>query len=250
MFPTLQLGPLALQTPGLILLAGLWLGLWLANKYKIRPELPPAALDNTTLLAILAGLLGARLTFVLANLPAFISDPWSMISLSPALLDPWGGFAIALLASLIYLQRQHISLLQFADATVPLLAVLNIALPFSNLASGRGFGSPTNLPWGIELWGTTRHPTQLYEMLAGLLILLVVYRLLRTSNIRTPGSLFFTFLALASLSRLFLEAFRGDSQLVGDSIRLVQVFAWFLFAGSLYAIIRLTYHPIIFHKTA
>jgi phosphatidylglycerol---prolipoprotein diacylglyceryl transferase len=239
MFPTLQLGPLALQTPGLILLAGLWLGLWLANKSKVDPELPPAALDNATLLAILAGLLGARLTFVLANLQAFLADPWSIFSLSPALLDLWGGLTFALVAVLVTLQRQKISVLAFADAAVPLFAMLNIALPFSNLASGRGFGSPTNVPWGIELWGATRHPSQLYEMLAGLLILFAIHRLSRTMPRRSTGSLFYAFLALSSLSRLFLEAFRGDSLLLGDSIRLVQVAAWLALSMALYGLYRL-----------
>jgi phosphatidylglycerol---prolipoprotein diacylglyceryl transferase len=239
MFPTLQLGPLALQTPGLILLAGLWLGLWLANKFKVHPELPPAALDNATLLAILAGLLGARLTFVLANLQAFLADPWSIFSLSPALLDLWGGLTFALVAVLVTLQLQKISALAFADAAVPLLGVLNIALPFSNLASGRGFGSPTNVPWSIELWGATRHPSQLYEMLAGLLILLIIHRLSRTMPSRPTGSLFYTFLALSSLSRLFLEAFRGDSVLLGDTIRLVQVAAWLALGMALYGLYRL-----------
>ena len=46
MLPILNIGPLALQTPGLILLAGLWLGWWLAGKMASKFAIQPGLANN------------------------------------------------------------------------------------------------------------------------------------------------------------------------------------------------------------
>jgi hypothetical protein len=46
MFPILQIGPLAIQVPGLIILAGLWLGLSLAERRAKKRESNPSVLYN------------------------------------------------------------------------------------------------------------------------------------------------------------------------------------------------------------
>ena len=109
------------------------------------------------------------------------------------------------------------------DALTPLFAVLMVGLALSHLAAGTAFGSPTELPWGIELWNATRHPTQLYELIAALLILTTTW--LRNA-VRASGSDFFSFTALTAGARLFLETFRGDSSLIVGGLRLAQVLAW------------------------
>jgi prolipoprotein diacylglyceryltransferase len=43
MFPVLQIGPLALPVPGLTMLAGVWIGLWLVEKEAARLQLDPEA---------------------------------------------------------------------------------------------------------------------------------------------------------------------------------------------------------------
>ena len=91
MLPVLQIGPLALQTPGLILLAGIWLGLWLAERSAHRHGIEPAHLYNLALLALLSGLVGGRLFYVLFYPSAFAASPRSIFSLNPGLFDIWGG---------------------------------------------------------------------------------------------------------------------------------------------------------------
>ncbi len=102
-----------------------------------------------------------------------LRNPISIISLNPGLLDIWGGILVAVLVGLVYTQRKQIPLLSALDALTPLLAVLMIAVPLSNLASGEAYGNPTTIPWSIYLWGMHRHPTQIYEALAAMLILIL-----------------------------------------------------------------------------
>jgi prolipoprotein diacylglyceryltransferase len=92
-----------------------------------------------------------------------------------------------------------------------------------------------SLPWGIDLWNATRHPTQIYELIAALIILRYtqdgVFGLLwfRKSDLPS-GVLFLNFVVLTAGARLFLEAFRGDSTLIIGEFRLAQVIAWAILA--------------------
>lgn len=245
MFPILQIGPLAIQTPGLILLVGLWLALNLSERAAARKGLNPNTLYNLALAALAGGVLGARLGFVLRYPEAFAANPTSIFSPNPGLLDAWGGLSGALLVGLIYGQRKGLSLWPTLDALTPGLAMLGVALNFSHLASGAAFGAPTDLPWGIELWGARRHPSQVYELVAAALILWALrpnskffQRLIGLA----PGLAFWAFGALSALSRLVLEAWRGDSQIIFGGLRQPQLFAWLVLALSLWALGRIFNH--------
>ncbi len=215
----------------ILVLAALWLGSWLAEKHARRHGLTPNDISNLTFYPLLGYILGGRLLFVLENLPAFTAAPLSLFSLNLDLFDPLGGWIAALLIALVYGQRHNLSLWPALDALTPLLAVLVIGIALSHLASGSAFGKETDLPWGIDLWGTRRHPTQLYELLASLLTLnLLLFQKAETR----PGQFFLTFAALTSGWTLFLQAFRGDSILLPGGLRLTQVLAWMVLTTALF----------------
>jgi phosphatidylglycerol:prolipoprotein diacylglycerol transferase len=151
MMPVFQLGPLALPLPGIILLLGLWLGLLLAEKNAYRSGIQKDHLYNLVFIGLLAGLIGARLSYIIQYPQVFLEDPIGIISRNLGLLDPWGAAVGALLGGLIYGQRKHLSIWHTLDALTPLLAVFSVALGLSHLASGSAFGNPTTLPWSIQL---------------------------------------------------------------------------------------------------
>jgi phosphatidylglycerol---prolipoprotein diacylglyceryl transferase len=238
MLPVLQIGPLALQTPGLILLLGVWAGLWLAERGAHRHGIEPSHLYNLALVALLSGLVGGRLFYVLSYPTAFSASPPSIFSLNPGLFDVWGALLSGLLVAFLYGNRKKLSFWPALDALTPGLAIVAIALSLSNLASGNAFGAPTQLPWAIELWGAQRHPSQIYEALAALDILAIVLFMQRSDKVKTPGLLFLGFLALSAGARLFLEAFRGDSVLLPNGWRVAQLSAWLLLGACLWLIPR------------
>jgi hypothetical protein len=61
----------------------------------------------------------------------------------------------------------------------------------------------------------------------------IVFGLINRKRLSQKGGLFLYYFVLASASMLFLEAYRGDSQMVGD-IRLVKLAAWFCLAVGLW----------------
>jgi phosphatidylglycerol---prolipoprotein diacylglyceryl transferase len=217
MLPMLNIGPLAIQTPGLVLLAGLWIGLTLAERHAHKRGLDPNHLYNLVLIGLVVGIIGGRVLYAAQYPQAFLANPLSLISLNPGLFDPLAGGAAGLIAGLIYGNRKRLPFWGTLDALTPLLGVLAIAAALSNLASGAAFGAPADLPWAIELWGASRHPTQVYEILAAALILV----------------------ALTAAARLFLETFRGDSYLLPYGLRSAQLAAWAVLALALIGLRKL-----------
>lgn len=230
MLPVLQVGPLAVQLPGLLLLLGFWLASMLVGRSAGRHGLDGEVLDRLLLLAMVAGVIGARLGFALQHASAFAADPRAILSFNLTAFAPVEGAAAAVLAALIYAQRKSLPLWPTLDALAPGAALFAVFVHLSQLASGDGFGAPTNLPWAIELWGERRHPAQLYALAASLVILLIVLRLEKRQEF--PGELAFGWLALASATRLLLEGFRGDSQYLAG-VRQAQLVALMLLMLSL-----------------
>ena len=240
MLPVLNIGSLAIQTPGLILLAGLWLGLWLADAWRKYPQfaVQPAVVNNLVFAGLVSIVLGGRIAFIAENLSAFITSPVSMISLNPALLDLPAGVLIGLGVSGWYGVRHHVQFWSLLDALTPGLAVMLIAMGLANLASGNAYGEPARLPWSIFLWGEWRHPVQVYETLGATFVLLFKVLLPVSgkgrNDLSTPAGVFFLeFVAWSAAVQLFLGAFGGDGSLIAGQVRAAQVGAWFVLAACL-----------------
>jgi phosphatidylglycerol:prolipoprotein diacylglycerol transferase len=176
MFPILQIGPLALRTPGLLLLLGAYLGLSLTERYAVRRGIKADPLYNLFFLVAATGLIGARISFAIQHINLFRDTPLNLISLDPSLLNPWGGLAAGLIAALVYGQRKKLAFWFTLDAYTPGFAVFAVTLGLSHFASGNAFGAPTSLPWEIDLWGAHRHPSQIYESIAAAIILFIIWR--------------------------------------------------------------------------
>jgi len=239
MLPILHIGPLAIQVPGLVLLLGVWLGLSLTERYAPRYGVESKIIYNLVIISILAGVIGARLFYVARFPDAFLSKPASIFSLNPSLLDLWGGVFTATMVALIYGRRMGLSFWSTLNALTPAMAVFSVALALAHLSSGSHFGMSTNLPWGFELWGFYRHPTQIYEFIAAAMILFILWPGRETFKSTSPGVYFLSFLGLTAGASIFLEAFRGDSPLLPGGIRIVQLIALVLLAVSLWGIKKL-----------
>jgi phosphatidylglycerol:prolipoprotein diacylglycerol transferase len=238
MLPTLPIGPLVIPVPQFSLLLAFWFGLSLAEKLATRRNISAEGLYNLVFTGLVAGLLGARIGYVLQYPSAFIQSPLSLFSLNPGMFDAFSGSAMVLLGMIIYGQRNKLPFWETLDILTPMLAVMAVGLAISHIASGEAFGSETNLPWAINLWGAKRHPSQFYELVAAAIILgLVIIRF--KSIISRAGNLFFVFVALTAAARLFLEGFHGDSFTILGGVRIAQILAWIILATGCSALVRI-----------
>jgi prolipoprotein diacylglyceryltransferase len=231
MFPILHVGPLALQAPGLILIVGIWVSLLAIERYARRFKANPNLLYNLVLIGLVAGVLGARFGYAIQYSAVFLAAPLNLFSLTPTMLNPLAGIMVGTLAAGIYGQRRAMPLWPTLDALTPGLSLFMIALHLANLASGDAFGTPAEIPWAVNLWGEARHPVQLYELVAALLIAGLL--LPRKNSPEISGAYFWTFVALTALARLFFEYFRGDAITLFWNIRIAQCVAWFVLAIAL-----------------
>ncbi len=234
MYPILQIGPLAIQLPGLLLLAGLWTGSQLAERETARYKLDPGLISNMIFIALAAGIIGARLGYALKYIDLYLSEPLNLLALNLNTLSTMEGIAVGLIAALIFAQRKGLSLLPTLDTLTLGAAVFAIFVALAHLSSGDAFGAPATVPWAIELWGADRHPSQIYELLFAVGVMLVTLQVRKTRSF--SGFIFTLFVALSAISRLFLEGFRGDSSIVFGSLRSAQLIS---FTVMIFALIAL-----------
>ena len=230
MMPTILIGPIALPTYPLFLLIAYWVGLWLAAVQAEKMGIDGDHVYNAGLYGLIAGIIGARLWFVLEHWENYIPDPMQALSLSRSALAPAEGAMVAGFVVLIYLQRNKVSLGTFLDAGA---YGLTLALAIANIGAflgGDALGAITTVPWAVEISGTFRHPFQLYEAVACVIILIV---LLLIHYRPWPGFTFSLFIILYGFSRLALEIFKARPDIIGNGYLTVQIVALMAIVVSL-----------------
>jgi phosphatidylglycerol:prolipoprotein diacylglycerol transferase len=232
MFPYLRLGPFLIQMPLLSLLIGIYIGMSLVERESARLKLNPSAIGNMIIYSLLAGVIGARLGYVLEFPALYSSNPLGLLALTPTTLSPLMGFAVGLIMFVIFVQRKNLPLRPTLDALAPGLASFMIFVGLAHILSGDAYGAPAGVPWAIRLWNDYRHPSQFYETLLAQMIFLVIHG--RFPKPEGAGLNFLMTVSLSSASRVFLEAFRGDSVFLPGGFREAQVIALVLLTVSLY----------------
>ncbi|HEY5668981.1 MAG TPA: prolipoprotein diacylglyceryl transferase family protein [Anaerolineales bacterium] len=232
MFPYLRLGPLLIQMPLLALLIGLWAGMSLVERDAKRLEMDPSRVGNLITYSLVAGIIGARLGYALRFPSLYASKPVSLLALTPTTLLPFMGLLVGAITFWILIDRENLSLRPTLDALAPGLALFMVFVGIAHVLSGDAYGAPANVPWAIRLWNDYRHPTQFYETLIALTIFTVVCG--RYPKPEGAGLNFLLVVVLTSASRLFLEAFRGDSVFLPGGFREAQLIAAAVTGGGFY----------------
>ncbi len=220
-----QIGPFALRWYGLMYVAAVLVGVWLATKEAERKKLPitPDEIMNIGLVAMFSGILGGRIYYVIFNWDFYGQNLWEIPQLWHGGLAIHGGLVGGFLAGFIYLRRHPISSLSFADAAAPSIMLGQVFGRFGNFMNGDAHGIPTDAPWGIvfpaasiagrQYPGTAIHPVMLYELALNLVWFLVMRKLRLTNH--KPGFIFCLYFVLYSIGRAAVSGFRADSLWLG-----------------------------------
>ncbi len=241
MFPTLQIGPLALPTYPLLMILGYFVGLWFASKIAVRRGLASDHVYDMGFYALIAGVLAGRIGHILFYFPAYRLDPLSVLSPNPNALSPIVAGLAAIWVVAWYQRRYDLPLPALGDAFAGGALVFLAFRALAQGLNGLDFGEPTMAPWAIYQWNVARHPVQFYELLGVVAVLLWLWTLLPRLR---PG--FAALFALGGYAgvRLIVDAFRAEPVLVGQGFRLSQVIAWIL----LILILLIFYQDAIRHE--
>lgn len=207
----------------------------LANFFK-REGIKQELLDKLTFYVILATIIGARFGHCLFYEPeTYLAAPWKIIL--PFEIHPDTGFrftgyqglashggVIGLLIGIyMYSRKFKVDYIWVLDRMSIVSALAAFFIRLGNLFNSEIYGVQTDLPWGfrfmmeMKYMGYTedqvvpKHPTQLYEGLAYLLIfgLLIYFYQKRLKNVNRG---FFTgmLLLLVFTARFFIEFVKED----------------------------------------
>ncbi len=251
----------------MIALSFLAAGWMLARELKRQGQDPEAAWDLAGWAAI-CGILGAKFYYLILHFGETALDPWGAL-LSRSGLVWYGGFIGGALGVLFRLHQLKLPVWKVADAVAPALALGYAIGRVGCFLVGDDYGAPTSAPWavafpqgappstagnlrafGVDVPATTPdsavlavHPTQLYETGMTLLILALLVRL-RPRLAKTPGQLFFVWLALAGVERFIVEIFRAKDDRILGVFSVAQLISVLLIATAIAFSLALRRAPV------
>ena len=166
-----------------------------------------------------AGVIGGRLYFLATSWNEVPPHWWGPFAIWKGGLGIWGGIALGTLAGIWVLRRRGANVLAFMDAAAPALLVAQAIGRVGNYFNQELFGSPSTLPWALEISPAHRpvgytqfatfQPTFLYELIWNLLLAGALVWLGRRRSIKPPG-LFALYVAGYSFARIGEELLRVD----------------------------------------
>jgi phosphatidylglycerol---prolipoprotein diacylglyceryl transferase len=219
MQPEIHLGPITLQTFGIMFaLAFITAGALIARRLQEWGK-PPDWAYEIILVALVGGLVGARLDFVVENYDSVKDDLLGNI-FSGAGLVWYGGAIGGAIGVGVWAWRRGMLNAPLLDLCAAPLALGYAIGRIGCQVSGDGdYGKAWDGPWamaypnGTEPINETVHPTPIYETLS---MGLVAYLLWRLRDRFQAGVLFSIYLVLAGAERFLVEFVRrNDHVLLG-----------------------------------
>src|SRR5918994_2818156 len=195
----LQVGPLFFHLYGLCIALGVLAAFWLANRRWVQ---------------------GGGLGYVLTHTGDFRDNPLEVFAIWQGGLALYGGLTVGILTGLWVARRRGLPVLRALDAAIPAIPLAQAFGRWGNYFNQELFGTPTTLPWALEVDPEHRpdryadfatfHPTFLYESLYNLAVVVILLRVSATRRLR-PGSLSLLYLVLYGAGRFGLELLRTDT---------------------------------------
>ena len=187
--------------------------------------------------ALIGGLLGARLHWILGNLDEVGSDVIGGILGGSGLVWFGGGLGGAA-GVLLWAHRKGMFNLTLLDMCSPALAMGYAIGRVGCQVSGDGdYGVATDLPWGmaypdgVVATDEVVHPTPIYETVS---MALVAWWLWRSREAFRPGVLFAFYLLLAGTERLLVEFVRRNEAVLAGLTEAQLLSIVMMIAGSLW----------------
>ncbi|MFZ5915764.1 MAG: prolipoprotein diacylglyceryl transferase [Chloroflexota bacterium] len=260
-----HIGPLPVYWYGILIVTAALVGGWVAAIEARRRGLEADEVWNGLIVALLMGIVGARLYHVFSS-PQGGSVGWDYYRQNPiAILKIWeGGLGIygaiigGVIGVFLYCWVRKFNPLEWLDVGAPGLAIAQVIGRWGNYANQELYGPPTDLPWGITIENriapyndllryppTTRfHPVFLYESLWSLLgFALLMWFGRRFQDRLRKGEMFLLYLIWYPLGRFFVEFLRPDAWMLGR-LAAAQVFALLTIGLAVLGIVFLHRRPL------
>lgn len=155
-----------------------------------------------------------------------------------------GGAIGILVAIALYCRKYHHNFLKTLDKIVIAIALAGFFIRTGNLFNSEMIGKPSDVPWAFVFQKVDllpRHPSQVYEALAYLIVFVLLWTLYRWKGTRLKnGFIFGLFLVLVFSARFFIEFSKEAQEAFERSlpINMGQILSLPFIAAGMYFLFR------------
>ncbi|MDP2211994.1 MAG: prolipoprotein diacylglyceryl transferase [Candidatus Aquicultor sp.] len=242
-----QVGPITVYSYGVAIALAFLISLFIIMHESKRKGFNPDFAYDLVLFAMVGGIAGARLVYVIDHWHDFAASPTQIFAIWQGGLVFYGGLIGGALAVLGLVKMKKMSIGKVADIVAPCLAIGSAVGRLGCFSNGCCYGQATNVPWAITFnnplsaaqpLGVPLHPTQLYEAGYNILILGVLW--FSRKKVKSDGLLFWLYIALYGLFRFIVEFFRANPDVI-FGLSASQLFSVFMLVAGLTVIFA--YYP-------
>lgn len=221
---------------GIVIVTGMMIAIWIAQREAKRTGQNPEQYLDLAMIGIAAGILGARIYYVIFAWDYYKDDLLSIFNIRQGGLAIYGGIIGACIAVVIYSRKKKQNFSLLMDTASMSIVFGQIMGRWGNFFNREAFGDYTNNLFAMQLpvsavraneitqkmWDHVVtvngveyiqvHPTFLYESLwnVGVLLFLFWFRKRKKFN----GEVFLMYLIGYGLGRIWIEGLRTDQLLI------------------------------------
>ena len=213
----LTIGSFTIRWYGVMAALGFLTALAVVRRNRRYAKLDNDQATNLVMLGMIAGVVGARIFYVVQNFRYYAAHPEAIIRIDQGGLVFYGGFLLATAALIFCARRWRADCVRVCDILTPALAWAHALGRVGCFLNGCCFGKPTAAAWAvvyprgsepfIRYGAQGLHPVQLYEALLNIVLGGVLLHLVRKGK---RGVAMATYIFAYGILRFLDEFFRGD----------------------------------------
>lgn len=245
-----KIGNFGIRWYSLLILIGVIIGIRMLEKEGQRFNINKDFLFNLAFWAIIIGILGARIYYVIFNFNLYKNDIFSIFKIWEGGLAIHGGIVAGVITIALYCKKYKMQFLRITDLCIAPLLLAQALGRWGNFFNGEAHGAVTSLAHlkslhipefiikGMNISGIYYEPTFLYESifcLVGFIIILIV----RRGKYIKIGMQTALYLMYYSVIRFFIESMRTDSLMLGG-FKVAQIVSILLFLTGLIMIMMIS----------
>ncbi|WP_288659138.1 prolipoprotein diacylglyceryl transferase [uncultured Enterococcus sp.] len=229
----------------LIIVSGIIIAMWLSSREAVRVGLKSEDITDFMLWGLPLSIIGARLYYILFDLPQYIADPIQIFNIRSGGLAIYGGLIAGAITLYFFTKYHFISMWTFLDSAAPSVLLAQAIGRWGNFMNHEAYGPVTtriflenlHIPRFIidnmYIEGFYRQPTFLYESVWSLIGFILLLFLRNKKHLLKKGEVLLVYVMWYSFGRFFIEGLRTDSLYFLGVIRISQLLSAFLFVGTI-----------------
>jgi prolipoprotein diacylglyceryl transferase len=220
-FNTIPVGPLDIHVYGLLIGIGVIAAIWITARRYSAAGFDADPIERILVRAVIFGFVGARLAYVSTHTARYAEEWWKVVAVWEGGLALFGGLTAGTLTAVWMMRKEGLDPRPLVDAAAVGIPVAQALGRWGNYFNQELFGTPTKLPWALEIDASRRpaayvdaatfHPTFLYELLWNLAVVVPVLLWIDRRKVLPPGGLFLFYAVLYGAARFGLELIRTDT---------------------------------------